>query len=115
MNRRTILFNQFIVSLIPLAFLAGVWRRLPQRVPLHYSLDMKVNSYGGKEGILMLVVMLVLLTIMTSMLVMYAPQSKFPRRPEMPVKKRIRLSWIFVVLLTAVSVGVVALTWKMAA
>jgi len=115
MNRRKILFNQFVVSLIPAAFLAGVWRRLPQRVPIHYSLDMKVNSYGGKEVILMLVLMLLLLTMMTAVLVMYVPQGKYPVRPEIPVKVRIRLSWVFVLILNAVSVGVVALTWKMSA
>ncbi|HZH65298.1 MAG TPA: SdpI family protein [Flavisolibacter sp.] len=38
-----------LVSLLPVAYLAGIWNSLPQTVPLHFTYDMKPDRMGDKS------------------------------------------------------------------
>jgi uncharacterized membrane protein len=44
----------WIVFAVPVAYLAIIWSKLPERVPMHYNLKGEVDRYGNKTELLLL-------------------------------------------------------------
>jgi len=44
----------WIVFAVPVAYLAIIWNKLPERVPMHYNLKGEVDRYGNKMELLVL-------------------------------------------------------------
>lgn len=51
-----------LIVLIPFAYLALVWKDLPQQVPMHYDWNGKIDRYGDKSELILLPFTLPLLT-----------------------------------------------------
>jgi uncharacterized membrane protein len=48
----------WLIMLLPLIYLAIVWRHIPQIVPMHYDLKGKVDDYGSKNDLLVMTAVL---------------------------------------------------------
>src|SRR5215831_8108733 len=48
----------WLIMLLPLIYLAIVWGRIPQTVPMHFDLNGNVDEYGTKNGLLIMSVIL---------------------------------------------------------
>ncbi|HRN55768.1 MAG TPA: SdpI family protein [Agriterribacter sp.] len=44
----------WIISLVPIVFLAAIWQKIPGRVPLHYNLSGEADRYGSKTELILL-------------------------------------------------------------
>jgi len=48
----------WLIMLLPLIYLAIVWRYIPQTVPMHFDLNGKADDYGNKNELLMMTAIL---------------------------------------------------------
>jgi uncharacterized membrane protein len=45
----------FIIALLPLAYLATIWGKLPESVPMHWDINGEIDRYGNKAELLILI------------------------------------------------------------
>lgn len=50
-----------LIVLLPFLYIAFIWNRLPQRIPMHYNIEGQVDRYGDKIEIFLIPIMLPLL------------------------------------------------------
>lgn len=48
----------WLIMLIPAIYLAIIWKRIPETVPMHFDLKGNVDKYGTKHDLLILIVVL---------------------------------------------------------
>ena len=53
----------WIVFAVPAVYLAMIWNKLPERVPMHYNLKGEVDRYGSKTELLLLTAFIIALNI----------------------------------------------------
>ena len=51
-----------LIVLIPFVYLASVWSKLPEKVPLHWNIEGEIDKYGDKYEILLIPICLPLMT-----------------------------------------------------
>jgi len=57
------------IVLLPFLYLAYIWRELPSKVPVHWSIEGEVNRYGDKLELLLIPFLLPLLTYLIFIIV----------------------------------------------
>jgi uncharacterized membrane protein len=112
MNKWRILLYQFLVSLLPLVYLADIWRSLPAIVPTHSNINMQTDRYGSKNEILYVAIFLVIITFLCSLLILSVSRIDPRLRNKESRSMVIKFSWVVVLLLTIVSAGLVYLIYK---
>lgn len=55
--------------LVPAAYLALLWKQIPQTVPMHFDLKGKVDNYGTKHDLLVLVLSLTLVNAIVYLII----------------------------------------------
>ncbi|HYC39812.1 MAG TPA: SdpI family protein [Chitinophagaceae bacterium] len=53
----------WVLFAIPAAYLSIIWNALPQQVPMHYNIQGKVDRYGSKEELILMVGLLTAINI----------------------------------------------------
>ena len=51
-----------IIALLPLLYLASIWNSLPDKVPMHWNIEGKIDRYGSKQQLIWLSLLMPLLT-----------------------------------------------------
>lgn len=68
-NKKEIIMNKFVkniiwlIILIPGIYLAIIWKKLPERVAMHFDLKGNIDRYGSKNELLVLTVIMILVAI----------------------------------------------------
>lgn len=99
------------ICLVPLIFLAAVWRKLPGRVPMHYNINGEADRYGSKNELLVLIGILFAVNIGTYLLLSNIhridPKKKYTAE-NLPVMKR--FAFIITFFMTALSCFIIYTT-----
>lgn len=67
--------NKFLIviglALLPLIYLAIIWKSLPLRVPIHFDFEGNINKYGSKMDVLILTFAMMFLALLIYLLFSY--------------------------------------------
>lgn len=66
--KKSAVYWAWIISLVPVVFLAAIWQKLPGHIPLHYNLSGEADRYGSKTELTVLTGILFALNIGTYLL-----------------------------------------------
>ena len=110
----------WITMLIPAIYLAILWKRIPQTVPMHFDLKGNVDRYGSKNELLTMVLILtagnaIVYLIITNIYKIdpkkYAVQNK-ERLQRMAFSVSLYLSAVWVMLIYEIANNNVSMTMK---
>lgn len=59
------------IALLPFIYLAYIWNKLPQEVPIHWNMEGKIDGYGNKA---MLILVPVLLPLLVYLIILVIPK-----------------------------------------
>lgn len=62
-----------VIWLLPAAYLTNIYSSLPATVPMHYGMDGKVNRYGDKSELIVLVSVLLFVGLLVYLLMKFLP------------------------------------------
>lgn len=67
--------NKFLIAiglaLLPLIYLAIIWKSLPLRIPIHFDFEGNINKYGSKTDVLILTFAMMFLALLIYLLFSY--------------------------------------------
>ncbi len=75
-----------LIVLAPFVYLAKIWNELPERVPMHWNIEGKIDRYGSKTELIWIPVLLPLLTYL---LITFVPKID-PKNQLAKMGKKIR-------------------------
>ena len=47
------------IALLPFVYLAYIWNRLPEKVPMHWNVSGEIDDYGNKNELLFMLLLVV--------------------------------------------------------
>lgn len=90
----------WIIFILPAVFLAAMWGRLPEQVPMHYNFKGEVDRYGSKTELLIMVGVITLVNVGVYLLMLNAHKID-PKRYAQSNKPRMqRLGKVIAIFLT---------------
>ena len=110
----------WLIMLVPAMYLALLWKKIPQTVPMHFDLKGNVDRYGNKHELLILVLSLTALNAVVYLIVTnvykidpkrYAAQNK-ERLQRIAFSVSLYLSAIWIMLIYEISHNDVSMTMK---
>lgn len=104
MKRNHVLVYQLLVSLLPLVFLAIVWKRLPQSIPMHYGEDSVPDRMGNKSEMLGFHIFMATMGFAVGAFVLFADRFDKKYQNTDSSKVLLQLSWAVVAFLAIMSI-----------
>ncbi len=110
----------WLIMLVPAAYLAVIWKQIPQTVPIHFDMKGNVDSYGTKRDLLILIISLTALNVIMYLIVSNIYKID-PRKNAAQNKERLKriasgvsvyLSAIWIMLIYEISQNDVSMTMK---
>ncbi len=59
----------FIIAVLPFLYLMIIWKELPERVPVHWNIEGKIDRYGSKNELVLVSLLLPFLTYLIFLIV----------------------------------------------
>ncbi len=107
MNFKKELPYLFII-LIPLAYLAYLWEKLPQKVPMHWNASGEIDRYGNKTELIFLIFMM---PVFTYLIFLIMPIIDPKKKLEKMGKKFDVLKFYLVLFMTVLSIWIIHSTY----
>ena len=110
----------WIIMLVPAAYLALLWKQIPQKVPMHFDFKGNVDSYGTRHDLLVLVISLTVANAVVYLIISniykidpkkYAAQNK-ERMQRIAFYLVLYLSAIWIMLVYEIAHNDVSMTMK---
>lgn len=110
----------WILILAPAAYLAILWKQIPQTVPMHFDFNGNINEYGTRKDLLTLITVLTFLNAVVYLVVTniykidpkkYAVQNK-DRMQKIAFSISLYLSAVWIMLIYEIAHNNVSLTMK---
>src|SRR5258705_6101773 len=92
-----------IVAVSPLAFLAIIWNKLPEIVPVHYDIHFNPDKMGNKNMLWLVNGMLSLVSLITYFLLLNLHRIDPKRRRQAPSVSFKRIAVVVVIFITTLN------------
>lgn len=92
------------IALLPLLYLVFVWNSLPEKVPLHWNLEGKIDNWGSKYTLIGLVFFM---PILTYILMLVVPKIDPKKRIEAMGGKYDQFKFILVAFMSVLSIFII--------
>ena len=97
-----------LIALVPAGYLALVWNRLPETVPVHFGADMQPDKYGAKSELWLITSLLAVVSIGLYFLLNNLHRIDPKRRGSPPSSSFGKLAMGLVVFMAALNIIIIA-------
>ncbi|WP_340075767.1 SdpI family protein [Leptobacterium sp. I13] len=92
------------IAIIPLGYLAIMWKHLPERVPLHWNIKGEIDRWGDKSELIMVVC---LITALIYLLLYFVPKIDPKKKLGQMGSKFYHLRFIFQLIMSALAIFII--------
>ncbi|WP_395044177.1 SdpI family protein [Flavobacterium sp.] len=89
---------------LPIFYLFYVWKKLPEKIPTHFNIDGKIDSWGEKSSLILIVL---LLPILTYGLLLIIPKIDPKKRIDLMGRKYHQLKFILVSFMSILALFII--------
>lgn len=108
-NKKVLWFNLAILAL-PAIYLAYVWNKLPERVPMHYDIEGHIDRYGDKSEMISVNLILLFSGMLTTLLVIYLPKIDPKRNSAVTQKIGKKISVAISIFMAMINIYIIFVT-----
>lgn len=100
----------FLIWLLPLAYLATFYTKLPNRVPTHFGADGQPDRYGSPTDFLWVVLLLMGVAALLYLLLKFLPSIDPRRTAKYSIATFRQLAFVILLLITAINIAIMYAT-----